>query len=447
MNATTARTALLLDGRVDDDPTLALVHEALADGLAAGGWAVHDWRLRDEKIAWCTGCFNCWVKTPGVCAHNDAGREVAARIARSDLLVYLTPVTFGGYSSELKKALDHAIPILQPFLRKSGADTRHPQRYERRRDLLAVGTVPAGQAGGAEARTFRRLVERNTLNLQPPRWAAGVLESGAGDWEVRVSVGALLAEVGVVAGVLRPALCARGGRRMRTPRTALLLIGSPKTGASTSASLGAYLLEELEKRGLRTQAVALTKALRSEEATEELHSAVAAADLVVLSFPLYVDSLPAPVIRALELIGARRAGALGDADDSVAEAAGKPALVAICQCGFPEAEHNEVALEICAGFARSAGFEWAGGLAMGAGGMVSEQPLRKVAGRLRSVVRALDLSAAELAAGRTVPDEAVRLMAKPAFPAFAYRFIANRGWRSELKKRGAGTPLDARPFA
>jgi hypothetical protein len=44
-------------------------------------------------------------------------------------------------------------------------------------------------------------------------------------------------------------------------------------------------------------------------------------------------------------------------------------------------------------------------------------------------------------------DEATRLFAKPAFPAFAYRLIANRQWRAELKKQGSTEPLDARPFA
>ena len=198
MTTTTSGTALLLDGRADGEPTLARAHDALVDGLAAGGWAVDDWRLLDETIAWCTGCFGCWVKTPGVCVHNDAGREVAERAAHSDLLIYLTPVTFGGYSSELKKALDHLVPLKLPDLRKTGADTRHPQRYDRNHDLLVVGTVPAGQADGAGARTFRRLVERNCLNLQPERRAAGVLERGAGDWEVGVTVGALLEEVGVI---------------------------------------------------------------------------------------------------------------------------------------------------------------------------------------------------------------------------------------------------------
>jgi hypothetical protein len=226
---------------------------------------------------------------------------------------------------------------------------------------------------------------------------------------------------------------------MKTPHTALLLVGSPKPGASSSASLGTYLLEELEKRGLRADTVNLTTALRSNEATEALHAAVAAADLVVLSFPLYIDCLPAPVIRALELIAARRAGLPAAAGD-------KPGFVAICQCGFPEAEQNEVALEICRNFASAAGFEWAGGLGMGAGGMTGGRALREIRGMMRAAVHALDLSAAELAAGRPVPDEAVRLMAKPAIPGFAYRFVANRQWRGELKKQGATAPLDARPF-
>jgi multimeric flavodoxin WrbA len=198
MTTTTKGTALVFDGRADEEPTQARIHEVLVDGLTAGGWAVDDWRLRDDKIAWCSGCFGCWVKTPGVCVHKDAGREVAERAARSDLYVYLTPVTFGGYSSELKKALDHLIPLKLPDLRKTGADTRHPQRYDRNHDLLVVGTVLAGGADGAEARTFRRLVDRNCLNLRPERHAVGVLERGACDWEIAVAVGALLAEVGVV---------------------------------------------------------------------------------------------------------------------------------------------------------------------------------------------------------------------------------------------------------
>lgn len=232
---------------------------------------------------------------------------------------------------------------------------------------------------------------------------------------------------------------------MRRPRNVLVLVGSPKPGASSSAALGTHLLGELAASGLSTETVVLTKALSSPRATESMLAAVAAADLLVLSFPLYIDSLPAPLIRALELLADDRAGQASRGE--LSEGNDRQGLVAICQCGFPEALHDQVALEICANFARVAGFDWAGGLAMGGGGMIDARPLSERAGPLRFVVRALKCSAAELAEGRPLPAAAVRLMAKPALPALAYRLIANRGWRHELKKRGATAPLDARPFA
>ncbi|HZL64754.1 MAG TPA: NAD(P)H-dependent oxidoreductase [Thermoleophilia bacterium] len=233
---------------------------------------------------------------------------------------------------------------------------------------------------------------------------------------------------------------------MNAPQTALLLIGSPKSKESSSESLGTYLFEELAARGVRTQTIKLVKALHSAEATEELRAAVAASDLIVLSFPLYVDSLPAPTMLALEQISAWAAST--SADGGEAPATGhRPAFVAICQSGFPEVVQNEIAIEICRNFAAAAGFEWAGGLILAAGGMVGGQPLRKIKGMMRSAVSALDLTADALAAGTPLPDEAVARMAKPAFPRAGYRFMANWGWRSQLKKDGDGTPLDAQPFA
>jgi hypothetical protein len=220
---------------------------------------------------------------------------------------------------------------------------------------------------------------------------------------------------------------------MSAHRKALLLVSSAKPGASTSESLGVYLVAELEKRGVETQTLHVTKAVRSDETREELRAAASAADLIVLSFPLYVDSLPAPAIRALEVL----------AEPPV----GPAAFVAICQSGFPEVEHNEVAVEICRNFAQDAGFEWAGGLILAAGGMIGGQPLRKLQGMMRSAVKALDLTAEALAAGRPVPDEAVQLMAKPPIPKFGYRFMANWGWRSQFKKQGKGGSLKDQPFA
>jgi hypothetical protein len=237
---------------------------------------------------------------------------------------------------------------------------------------------------------------------------------------------------------------------MKAPQQVLLLVGSPKPGESTSESLGRYLLDDLEGRGVKTQTLHVVKAVRSDESIAELQAAVAAADLVVFSFPLYVDSLPAPAIRTLELIAAEcagRAGAQAGAGGAAGDGAGDKAFLTICQSGFPEVDHNEVAVEICRNFVQAAGFEWAGGLILPAGGMLGGQPLAKMKGMMRTAVRSLDLSAEALAAGRPVPDEAVRLMAKLPIPAIGYRLLANRGWHSQFKKHGEGESLKAQPFA
>ena len=83
------------------------------------------------EIRPCIGCFGCWVQTPGECLIDDAARQIAPAIIGSDLVIYLTPVTFGGYSSELKKALDRCICLILPFFTKIDGEMHHKPRYDR----------------------------------------------------------------------------------------------------------------------------------------------------------------------------------------------------------------------------------------------------------------------------------------------------------------------------
>jgi hypothetical protein len=61
--------------------------------------------------------------------------------------------------------------------------------------------------------------------------------------------------------------------------------------------------------------------------------------------------------------------------------------------------------------------------------------------------RSLDLTAEVPAAGRPVPDEAVRLMAKPASLKAGYRFMATWGWRAQVRKQGRAGTLKDQPYA
>lgn len=158
--------AVILNGQVVGDREMTRVAEALETTLRASGWDVTHWRLANEKLRYCVGCFECWVKTPGQCKIDDTNRDIAADVVQHDLLIFLTPVTFGGYSSELKKAVDHLIQNISPFFRQWHGEIHHQPRYDRYAHLRVVGVVN-GPDAEAEA-IFRELSARNALNLFPP---------------------------------------------------------------------------------------------------------------------------------------------------------------------------------------------------------------------------------------------------------------------------------------
>ncbi len=226
---------------------------------------------------------------------------------------------------------------------------------------------------------------------------------------------------------------------MNTP-TALLLVGSPKGKASTSRSIGISLLRRLEAGGTATEEMAISAGLRSTEDRNGMLAAVDAADLLVVSFPLYVDQLPAPLVEALELIADHRNGAARTEPRA-------RRLAVIVQCGFPETLQNQPAVDIMRRFAKEAGFVWAGALAIGMGGAIGGKSLDKAGGMARNVVKALDAAALSLAAGGLIPEEATALAGKPLMPKWLYLVAANYGMKSLARKHGVGKRAYDRPYA
>jgi hypothetical protein len=131
--------------------------------MKAPDWQVKAFPLAGMDIKACRGCFSCWAKTPGRCIIQDDQEAILSATAASDLVIWLTPITFGGYSPELKKALDRIIPILLPFFVKVRGKMHHPLRYPRQRRLLAIGTQKQEDADSEGV--FRSLVQRNALNM------------------------------------------------------------------------------------------------------------------------------------------------------------------------------------------------------------------------------------------------------------------------------------------
>jgi NAD(P)H-dependent FMN reductase len=219
-------------------------------------------------------------------------------------------------------------------------------------------------------------------------------------------------------------------------RRAVMLVGSPRTGKSTSSSLGGYLFEQLQARGIETQTLQIYTSFNSQTRMDALYEAVDNADLVVLAFPVYVDTLPAPVTATLEKIAARRQGN-----------SSKIHFAAISNCGFPEAHHNQTALAVCSEFARQNGFAWQGSLALGGGeGLVHGIPLNELDGRAMPLKQALNLAAQALSNRQPIPPNAQNLFGKPVIPNWLYKLFGNYGWRQQAKQYGMQKELRRQPY-
>jgi hypothetical protein len=166
-------------------------------------------------------------------------------------------------------------------------------------------------------------------------------------------------------------------------------------------------------------------------------SAVRDADILILVFPLYADSVPWGVVRAMEMISERY---------REQKAPFGQRLIAVSNSGFPEARQNDPALAVCRLFCRDAGIEWAGGLALGAGQSIDGRPLEKAGGMVRNVRKALEQAADDLTEGNPLSERAVALMAKPMVPKWMYLCFGSMGWKRKAKRHGARRNIHDRPY-
>jgi multimeric flavodoxin WrbA len=443
---------VILDGRGHSGGDLDPALRELSAALAGEGAQIETFPLREMKLAHCLGCFGCWLKTPGMCVENDAGRAIARAIVRSDVTALFTPVTFGGYSPELKRMVDRFIQLASPFFTMDHGEVHHPPRYPRRPRLMMVGVQR--RPNDHEARIFKTLAGRNAINFHPPSYAAEVVGADEPAAALREKFEDLLTRrdalpFGNAAATLMPPAVSAMPAAPNGKKRALLIVGSPKVASSASKVLGSYLLERLGASGWETESVTLRAGLHRPDGADSLVDSARRSGLILLVFPLYVDSLPHLVTKALQSIAEAR------------QAVPTPApqrLLALVNSGFPEPHQNAVALAICREFAEQAGMVWSGGLALGGGGFVGDEPLT-APGRsgppLKRLIRALDITAAALDQGRPAPEEAYRLIAMspiPFVPAALWKrlYVWIGGWGLAKQAALNGVPkgkMLAQPYA
>lgn len=106
----------------------------LLDGMRAVGAEVTLHYLSQLDIHCCTGCFGCWLRTPGRCSvWRDSMDLLLEQLAAADWLVMAYPLYVYNMPAQVKMFHDRLLPGAEPWIvphpAQPGVST-HPRRFE-----------------------------------------------------------------------------------------------------------------------------------------------------------------------------------------------------------------------------------------------------------------------------------------------------------------------------
>ena len=270
--------------------------------------------LRGLPLKYCTGCWGCWVKTPGKCQADNASQEMDEVIINSDFVLWAAPMKMGYPSELLKMAMDKHLPLIHPYMEVDHFEAHHLKRYVRypRLGLLVEKEITTDDL---DLKITTQMFQRTALNFK-----SGLYFSLTSDTPVSELVENIL-NLSVKPLALPATPRPTAGAAIKPVKSITLFNGSPRGERGNSAI---FLKKLAEGFGAESKMVNLVNI----NATTEHVQAFREAKAVWLAFPLYTDSMPGIVkhfIEALEpLVGVE----------------GNPPIGFIVQSGFPEGLHS-----------------------------------------------------------------------------------------------------------
>lgn len=125
---------------------------------------LYNWiNLQDHNINYCTGCDYCQTNNPGICAINDAQKDILENYLQSETVIIITDIIFGSCNSITKKFIDRAQPLCLPYQIKKNGKSQMKGRYPKYPDLLIVGI--SNQDKGISHSIFENFIQNCNLFL------------------------------------------------------------------------------------------------------------------------------------------------------------------------------------------------------------------------------------------------------------------------------------------
>jgi hypothetical protein len=195
--------------------------------------------------------------------------------------------------------------------------------------------------------------------------------------------------------------------------------GSPKEKNSSSGCI----LQELKPFLDKDSNVVSEFCFRKPNLDEKEMEQIAECQVLIFSFPLYVDGIPSHLLNCLAQLESYFT-AIKEKEITV---------YSLINCGFFEGHQNKLALEIMENWCIKTGLRWGQGIGIGGGGMllaIKNVPIGH--GPKKNLGKAFDRFVKNILSRSSGEN----LLVSANFPRLLYKFSAEIGWMQAIKANG-----------
>lgn len=351
------------------------------------GWEVIS---DDGSIKPCSGCFGCWLNTPGQCVVKDGYDQMGNLIHQAEEVLVISKYTYGGFSGFVKNVFDRSIGYLSPFFRFYKGEMHHKPRYREHKNISFVFRGAAlTEEDKAKARKY---VEAVAINLNTTPRDIRFVECQADESVEQVERPVEQSKEPVTLGKTIMINCSVRGENANSKKF-LDVVAGQLQGDVTDVNLSSYVGK-----------------------LHELVDTLMPAEKLVFGMPLYVDGLPSQVVRLMALLQER-----GVANKKV---------YVVANMGFYESKQLENLMSMVKDWCEACGIVYCGGVAAGAGGMLGSVIKYGSNGPGKALYDNLVALGEKISKSEKSSDV---YTGADKFPRIMYYFAANAGMKKGLK--------------
>jgi multimeric flavodoxin WrbA len=125
----------------------------------------------NKKMAPCHGWYSCWLQTPGLCIMHDVTEFLGKQIAFCGEFIIISKNLYGGFSAEIKNALDRSISSALPFFCVRNNELHHQPRYPNEGKMKAY-IYNANEISNADKKSLMEITKANGVNMNKSDYEA-----------------------------------------------------------------------------------------------------------------------------------------------------------------------------------------------------------------------------------------------------------------------------------